>query len=145
MRDLYESNANTISRRICELNSSLSEIDSVNADLILHRVGCFHVLDQSAFYWWESLRSAESIFYGGDVNKWRSVLSGQLSLIEGDSVILAVTDDEAYPWPLIMVNDKKAVLPVLEGLQFFEYFITSIDCRMVIFDTHSNELIWSKV
>jgi hypothetical protein len=94
-------------------------------------------LDLNTLSPWEKV---EGIAYPyNDPSEWGLLLSSMLDGFAGD-VYLVVTNEEPFPWPVIVlsVDDVQALL--LE-LPHFELFVFDDTMERVIVDTEQHELI----
>lgn len=116
------------------------------ANDLLDKVARIHVSDACTRYWWSSLKhQAEATEYGSDTASWRHAFDRHVQKMGGeeDELLLAITDDEDRPWPVIAVA-KDRLLNLLLELPFFEYFVFEKSCNHVVFDTHHNTLVASR-
>lgn len=91
--------------------------------------------------WWWSTRTLQATRTAyTDHVEWARLLGDTLAGIPGDEVLLVSTDDEPPPWPVWSIA-KTELIPLLEDLQVFEYFIAASDGRTLVFDTHHDELV----
>lgn len=113
------------------------------AKSLLADIAMRHVNDASSIYWWSSLKGkAQVIEYDGGTSGI-ALVSSILTDIGDDSVYLIVTDDEPSPWSVFKVV-REDLMEVLSELPFFEYFVSTMDCSFLLFDTHENNIIVSR-
>ncbi len=139
---------NEIASKLVALGAGSARLIAPNAaNDLLHQVASMHVFDACARYWWSSLKhQAETTEYGSDTDVWRHAFDEHVQKMggEGGGVFLAITDDEDRPWPVIVVPKDRLIHLLLE-LPFFEYFVFEKSCDRVVFDTHHNTLVASRL
>lgn len=131
-----------IAKQMAALSPLVSLIDSQAAEEILAAAGKFHTENSESVHWWTALRSAETIHYGDDVAAWENILSQKIGEMDGNSLFVAITDDEQGPWPVLRLADKLILVELIQSLHYFEYMAFQEDGRRLLFDTHHNTIVF---
>ncbi|WP_133817310.1 hypothetical protein [Tahibacter aquaticus] len=122
--------------RLCLLQTN-------DAYKVLEKIAVLHVSDRALVYWWQGLHNVQArLSYGTASTDGLDLLSEQLEKLDSEEIYLVATDDQLAPWP-VFVCCRHDVRGVLADMPFFEYFISTMDCSVLIFDTHHNELVLS--
>ncbi|WP_313347362.1 hypothetical protein [Stenotrophomonas sp.] len=132
-----------IAREICLLARSATLVEALEAQSLLRKVAGIHGADWVAYRWWEYLSVSSSLAYGQDLEVWKQGITDLLDGMGQGAVYVAVTDDEGAPWPVVRIEEPACIVGVLQDMQFFEYFVFSVDCSRIFFDTHHNALVAS--
>jgi len=124
-------------RALLSTKASLRELGASEAQGVVEEVGRRFVSQTDRVWWWESLKTESEVLAYEDSDG----LELHTELIpDTDTVRLVVTDDEPGPWP-VFEGEARAFWELLRDLRFFEYFVVSMDCRWIVFDTHHNTLV----
>lgn len=133
-----------IAHELCSLNPGISLVSEEVALSLLSRLAAVHGMESSGTWWWASLANAESRSYGDDAGAWKAALGSVLASMGAGTVYIAVTDDQAGPWPVLSCADASTIVGTVGQMHFFEYFVFSSDCSRVCFDTHANTLVYGQ-
>lgn len=115
----------------------VTELDKKEVQEIYDKINSRFIKEEKKIWWWESLSiPSTSIEYGehDGLSLIREIIKNNLK------VLIFITDDEAPPWPAFE-GKLEDILEIIKSQRFFEYFLTSKDCKWLIFDTHHNSLI----
>lgn len=132
---------------IDELNAACVAVGGVKRLLpaeestLIDRIARDFIQNPSMIRWWASLRFKSVRFPYGHGSPWDEL---QRVLADWKTATLVVTDDEAPPWPAYR-GSCSAIVEVLQNCRFFEYFLVAPDVSMVVFDTHMNDLITTRL
>ncbi len=140
---MNSSDASSIVDQLVAVSSTVSEIPREEAIRLLDRVATIHGVDEQSRYWWQSACATERIDYGQSIEKWKEELIRILDSMGEGAVYLAVTDDESFPWPVLLISSPTSLVDILAEVSYFEYFIFSMDCSSLMFDTSHNMLLVS--
>lgn len=132
-----------IAKQMAALIPLVSLIDSHAAEEILAAAGKIHTEDSESVHGWAALRSAETIHYGHDLAAWGNIVSQKIGKMDGESLCIAITDDEQGPWPVLRLANKFILVELIQSLHFFEYMAFQEDGRQLLFDTHHNTIVFS--
>lgn len=124
-------------RSLLPASRGVRELRNSEAEVVTERVKSHFVEEPDAIWWWEALSSnSVSIRYGSaDGLKLLGCLIPSQELVR-----LAVTDDEPGHWP-VFEGEAGALCSLVREIPFFEFFVTSMECDWVVFDTHHNCLV----
>lgn len=131
----------TIVEQLCRLISGASVLPDADGERLLGRLAEIHGIDARAIWWWRSVPDARVTVYGSSVDLWQAHLRRLLIESAPGRVFIAITDDEAPPWPVVAVENGARLIAALGELQFFEYFVFTSDLSRIFFDTHENAII----
>jgi hypothetical protein len=116
---------------------TVRELPEREAADLLTSLGTYHVAKPDEAWWWSNLKDEREVIPYGDDDGLQQMAR---ILPRETAVFLAITDDEAPPWPVL--SGKVAdLLAVLRELSFCEYFLFDIDGTWIAFDTHHDELV----
>lgn len=93
--------------------------------------------DDSVTWWWTALAVPHQTISYGDGDGLDEL--ARIVPLEA-RVLLVITDDEARPWP-VFSGVASALLAVLRGVRFCEYFFVDPALSWLVFDTHHNQLV----
>jgi len=112
-------------------------LSSEEAQSFVTAVAGRYGIDLDSYFPWDKM---EGIVYPyDDPSGWGLLLSSMLNVFPGD-IYLVVTDEQHYPWPVI-VMPAADVQDMLLELPYFEYFVFDAAMEEVVFDTHHDSLI----
>jgi hypothetical protein len=114
-------------------------ISEENAKVLIEKLSKKFSFDLSNRYLWENLSIKESYVYTNENSEWEILFSKLLQKFE-DIIFLVITDDDFYPWPIFECK-KHLIVKILNEQQYFEFFIFDNLMKILLFDTHENELI----
>jgi len=116
-------------------NSVLTEKDAYSIVLKLAKSFSFDLSKQGI--WADSIW--EELFPYNDNHDWEKLLVSLLGPF-AENVYVAISDNEFFPWPVLICN-KKSLVAFLNSQPYFEFFVFDTRMKKVLFDAHHNELI----
>jgi hypothetical protein len=107
------------------------------ADAHIKHLADTFVANDTALWWWESLRVPSKRFEYGSGDG----ISMLLDMVRSERRVLLVVTDDADPPLALYEGEPEAIADVLRQCRFFEYALAAPDASWIVFDTHMNELI----
>lgn len=132
---------NFIAEQLCRLIGGASVLPDADAEQLLGELAEAHGIDTRTIWWWQSVPNRRTTVYGSSIALWQGQLRRLLVESAPGKVFIAITDDDASPWPIVTVEDGASLIHALGELQFFEYFVFASDLSWIFFDTHDNAII----
>jgi hypothetical protein len=125
---------------INEKNIDSHSIPEEHAKILIEKLSKKFSFDLSKRYLWDDISVKEIYTYNNNENSdWEILFSELLQKFE-DRIYLVITDDDFFPWPIFECK-RDLVTQILKEQQYFEFFIFDNLMKIILFDTHENELI----